>query len=237
MDRHPQDNLPATSSSYTPQYHWLSPLRDIQPGIFNLEPASNPEDNPMQGIDPELFTERATNTSARTGTSTHLGYQTHYHWLNPPRDIQPGIFNPEPAPNPEDNPISGVDPALFTERATYSSARAGPSTHLGYQHQDIQTKNQSFLWPTTSITSMNQSSNRTSLDTDTRWPAYQGQNLQNTKANMKTPSTTFSYTDAKHPLDPPTEGHGSTKQHKHYHNHMNQHAGDTPHNTTITKQS
>ena len=84
---------------------------------------------------------------------------------------------------------------------------------------------------------MNQSSNRTSLDTDTRWPAYQGQNSQNMKANMKTPSTTFSYPDAKHPLDPPTEGHGSTKQHKHYHNRMNQHACDTPHSKTIPKQS
>ena len=237
MDRHPQDNLPATSSSYTPQYHWLSPLRDIQPGIFNLEPASNPEDNPMQGIDPKLFAGRATNTSARTEISTNSGYQTHQHWPNPPRDSQSGIFNPDPTTNPGDNPISCVDPALFTERATHSSANAGPPTHSGYQHQDIQTKHQSFSWPTTSITSMNQSSNRTLLDTDTRWPAYQGQNSQNTKANMKTPSTTFSYPDTKHPLDPPTEGHGSTKQHKHYHNRMNQHACDTPHSRTMPKQS
>ena len=191
----------------------------------------------MHGIDPELFAERATNTSARTEISTNSDYQTHQHWPNPPRDSQSGIFNPDPATNPGDNPISCVDPALFTERATHSLANAGPPILSGYQHQDIQTKHQSFSWPTTSITSMNQSSNRTLLDTDTRWPAYQGQNSQNTKANMKTPSTTFSYTDAKHPLDPPTEGHGSTKQHKHYHNHMNQHAGDTPHNTTITKQS
>ena len=179
MDRHPQDNQPPTSSSYKSQYHWLSPLRDIQPGTFNLEPASNPEDNPIQGIDPELFTERATNTSARTDTSTNSGYQTHHHWSNPPRDIQSGIFNPDPATNPEDNPISGVDPALLTKRATHSSARAGPPTHLGFQHQDIQTNNQSYSWPTTLITSMNQSTNRTSLDTYTRWPAYQGQNSQN----------------------------------------------------------
>ena len=149
MDQDPQDNRSSTNNTYQPQYHWLSPLRDIQTGIFNPETGLNLEDNPISGIDPELFTKRATNTSARTGTSTHSGYQTHYHWLNPPRNIQPGIFNPEPAPNQEDNPISGVDPALFTKRATYSSARAGQSTHLGYQHQDIQTKNQSFSWPTT----------------------------------------------------------------------------------------
>ena len=163
MDRHPQDNLPATSSSYTPQYHWLSPLRDIQPGIFNLEPASNPEDNPMQGIDPELFAGRATNTSARTEISTNSDYQTHQHWPNPPWDSQSGIFNPDPTPNPGDNPISCVDPALFTERATHSSANAGPPTHSGYQHQDVQTNNQSFAWPTTSVTGINLPSNRTSL--------------------------------------------------------------------------
>ena len=163
MDQDPQDNHPPTSSSYKSQYHWLSPLRDIQPGTFNPEPASNPEDNPSPGIDPELITERATNTSARVGPSTHSSYQPQYHWLSPLRDIQPGIFNPEPASNPEDNPISGIDPELFTERATNSSARADPSTHSGYQHQDVQTNNQSFAWPTTSVTGINLPSNRTSL--------------------------------------------------------------------------
>ena len=237
MDQGPPNNQTPTNHNHRLQYQWLSPLRDIQPGIFSLETKSYPEDNPIHGIDPKLFAERATNTSAGTGTSTNSGYQTHYYWSNPPRDIQSAILNSDPASNPENNPIFGVDPALLTERATYSSARAGPSTHSCYQHQDIQTKNQSFSWPTTLITGMSQSSNRTSLDTDTRWPAYQGQNSQNTKANMKTPSTTFSYPDTKHPLDPPTEGHGSTKQHKHYHNRMNQHACDTPHSKTIPKQS
>ena len=226
MDQDPQDNQPPTS--YKLQYHWLSPLRDIQPGIFNLELASNPEDNPIHGIDPELFAERATNTSARTGTSTNLGYQTHYHRSNPPRDVQSGILNPDPATNPENNPIFGVDPATLTERATHSSASAGPLTHSGFQHQDIQTNNQSYSWPTTSITSMNQSSNRTSLDTDTHWPAYQGLNSQNTEADTKTPSTTFMRPDTKHPSDQPTEGHGSTEQQKHYHNRRNQHPHNTP---------
>ena len=82
-------------------------------------------DNPIPGIDPELFTERVTNTSARAGPSTHPGYQPRYAWVSPLRDIQPGIFNPETTSNPEDNPISGIDPELFTERATNSSARAG----------------------------------------------------------------------------------------------------------------
>ena len=196
MDQNPQDNHPPISSSYKSQYHWLSPLRDIQLDTFN------PEDNPIPGIDPRLITERATNTSARAGPSTHLGYQPWYNWLSPLRDIQPGIFNPELTSNSEDNPISGIDPELFTERATNSSARAGPSTHSCYQHQDIQINNQSFTWPTTSVTGKNQSSNTTSLDTDTRWPAYQGQNAQNMKANMKTPSTNFTYPDTKHRSDP-----------------------------------
>ena len=170
---------PSTHTGYQPCYHWLKPPRNIQPGICNQEPASNPEDNPISGVDPALSTERATNTSASAGPSTHSSYQPHYHWLNPPRDIQPGTFNPEPTSNSEDNPISGVDPALSTERAIYSSARAGPSTHSGYQHQGVQTQNQSFSWPTTSITGMNLTLTKTSLDTDTRWPAYQGQNTQN----------------------------------------------------------
>ena len=84
---------------------------------------------------------------------------------------------------------------------------------------------------------MNQSSNRTSLDTDTRWPAYQGQNSQNTEANIKTPSITFAYPDTKHPLDPPPEGHGSTEQQIHYHNRMNQQACNTPNIGTTPKQS
>ena len=128
---------PSTHSSYQP------------PGIFNQEPASNPEDNPIFGVDHALSTERTTNSSARAGPSTQSNYQPPYHWLNPLRDIQPGIFNPEPTSNPEDNLISGVDPALSTKRAIYSSARADPSTHSGYQHQDVQTQNQSFSCSTT----------------------------------------------------------------------------------------
>ena len=341
MDQDPQDNLPPTSSSYKSKYHWLSPLRDIQPGIFNLDPASNPEDNPISGIDPELFTERATNTSARAGPFTHTGYQPRYHWLNPPRDIQPGIFNqeltsnpedntnfgvdhalstkrttnssaragpsthssyqppgifnqepasnpednpifgvdhalsterttnssaragpstqsnyqppyhwlnplrdiqpgifnPEPTSNPEDNLISGIDPELSTERATYSSARASPSTHSGYQHQDIQTQNHPFSWPTTSITSTNSTVTKTSLDTDTRWPAYQGQNTQNSEANMKAPSTNSAYSVANYPLNLPSKGHNSTGLQIHRYNHINLRTNNTPNVGTTPEQS
>ena len=107
MDQNPQKNLPPVSNNYGSQYNWFSPLRDIQHDTFNPTPASHPEDNPIPSIDPELFTERVPNTSSRTDTSTYTGYQTQYHWPNPLRDIQPGIFNPEPTPNPEDNPIFG----------------------------------------------------------------------------------------------------------------------------------
>ena len=57
------------------------------------------------------------------GTSTNSGYQTHYHWSNPPGDVQPGILNPDSATNPENNPIFGVDPSLLTERATHFNIR------------------------------------------------------------------------------------------------------------------
>ena len=71
MDQDPQDNQSSTNNSYQPQYHWLSPLLDIQTGFFNPETGLNPEDNPISGIDPELFAARATNTSAMVGPSTH----------------------------------------------------------------------------------------------------------------------------------------------------------------------
>ena len=57
----------------------------------------------------------------------------------------------------------------------------------------------------------NQPSNRNSLDTDTRWPAYQGLN----KAKTRTSSTTSARPNIKHPSDQPTEGHGSRMQNKH----------------------
>ena len=188
MDQDPRNNQPPTNHNHRLQYHWLSPLRDIQPGIFSLEPASNPEENPIFGIDPELFAERATHTSARTGTSTNSGYQTQQYWSHPPRDDQSGILYPEPATNPENNPTFGVDPAPLTERATHPSTNTGPLTHSGFQLQDTQTTNQSGSWPTTSIANTNQPSNRNSLNTDTRWPAYQGLNLQNMEPNTRTSS-------------------------------------------------
>jgi hypothetical protein len=137
MDQDPQGNLPPTNNSYGSQYHWFSPLRDVQLDTFNPTPAPRPEDDPIPSKDPELFIERVTNTSSRADPSTYAGYQPQYHWSNPLQDIQHGIFNPEPTPNPEDNPIFGIDPELFTERATHSSDRAGPSTYASYQHQDI----------------------------------------------------------------------------------------------------
>ena len=91
MDQDPRNNQPPTNHNHRLQYQWLSPLRDIQPGIFSLETKSYPEDNPIHGIDPKLFAERATNTSARTETSTNSGYQTQQCWSNPAKDNQSSI--------------------------------------------------------------------------------------------------------------------------------------------------
>ena len=227
MDQNPQRNLPPTNNSYEPQYHWFSPLPDAQLDTFNPSPAPRPEDDPFPNMDPELFTGGIANTSSRTDLSTHTGYQPQHHWSNPLRDIQPGIFNPEPTPNPEDNPIFGIDPELFSERATHSSDKAGPSTYAGYQHQDIQIINQPSSWPTTSITGVNQSSNTTPLDNDTRWPTYRGQNTQNMEANMRTPSTNVAYPNTRDRLDPLQNEHGSTRQQTHCRSHVNQHTYDT----------
>ena len=84
-------------------------------------------------------------------------YKPHYHWLSPLRDIQPQIFNPEMVPNLEDNPISGIDTDLFTERATNTSEETGSSTHVGYLYQGIPTNNQIFTWPTMSASGGNHS--------------------------------------------------------------------------------
>ena len=43
MDHNPQDNQSSEDNNYQPQYHWLSP--------------PNPVDNPISGIDSELFAE------------------------------------------------------------------------------------------------------------------------------------------------------------------------------------
>ena len=144
MDQNPQKNLPPVSNNYGSQYNWFSPLRDIQHDTFNPTPASHPEGDPIPSIDPELLTERVPVTSSRANTSTYTDYTTQYHWPNPLLDIQPGILNPEPISNPEDNPIFGIDPELFTERATHSSVRTGQSTHADYQHQNNQVFNQTF---------------------------------------------------------------------------------------------
>ena len=215
MDQDPRNNQPPTNHNHRLQYHWLSPLRDIQPDIFSLEAASNPEDNPIFGIDPELFAERATHTSARTGTSTNSGYQTQQYWSHPPRDDQSGILYPEPATNPENNPTFGVDPAPLTERATHPSTNAGPNTHSGFQLQDTQTTNQSGSWPTMSIANTNQPSNRNSLNNDTRWPAYQGLNLQNMEPNTRTSSATSARPNTKHAFNQPTGGQGPRIQTQH----------------------
>ena len=133
MDQDPPNNQTPTNHNHKLQYQWLSPLRDIQPGIFNLDTTSYPEDNHIHGIDPELFAERATHTSARTETSTNSGYQTQQYWSNSAKDNQSSILYPEPATNPENSPTFGVDPAPLTERATHPSTNVGPLSHSGFQ--------------------------------------------------------------------------------------------------------
>ena len=225
MDRDPQKNLPPVSNNYGSQYNWFSPLRDIQHDTFNPTPASYPEDDPIPSMDPELSIERVPITSSRENTSTYTGYTTQYRWPNPLRDIQPGIFTSEPAPNPDDNPIFGIDPELFTERATHSSVSTGQSTHANHQHQNEQVVNRPFSWPTTSTAGNNQPCNITPLHTDTRWPAYQGQSAQNTEANRKTPSTNAAHPDTEYRLDPLHHGHGSNEQQTHRHSYADQHTG------------
>ena len=76
---------------------------------------------------------------------------------------------------------------------------------------------------------MNQSSNRTSLDTDTRWPAHQALNTRHREANTRTSSTTSARPNIKHPSDQPTEGHGSRMQNKH----ITHNIGKTPGHSNI----
>ena len=123
----------------------VKPLRDIQAGIFNLDTTSYPEDNHIHGIDPELFAQRATHTSARKEASTNSGYQTRQCWSNPAKDNQSSILYPEPATNPENGPTFGVDPAPLTERATHPSTNVGRTktktpVHVGQITKDSNCK-------------------------------------------------------------------------------------------------
>ena len=155
-------------------------------------------------------------------SSTNNTYQPQYHWLSPLRDIETGIFNPETGLNLEDNPISGIDPELFTKRATNTSAMAVPSTHTNYLYPDTQVTNHTFAWPTISATNVDLTSNRTSLQTDAHWPAYQGLNTRTTTANTKTPSTNFAYPTTTYSLDQLPKDHDSTGRQSRHHNHRNQ---------------
>ena len=74
MDQDPLSRKPPNNDNHQSQYNWLSPLRDIQPNLFNPNAGSYPEDNHILDIDPGLFTERATNISMATGRSTNLDY-------------------------------------------------------------------------------------------------------------------------------------------------------------------
>ena len=172
MDQNPPNNQTPTNHNHRLQDHWLSPMRDIQPGIFNMETTSYPEDNPILEIDPELFTERATHTSDRTETSTNAGYQAQQCWSNSTKDNQSSIRYSEPTTNPENSPTFGVDHIPSTERTTHPSTNVDPHSHSGFQLQDTQNIQQSGSWPTTSITNTNQPLDKTSLDTDTRRPTY-----------------------------------------------------------------
>ena len=72
MDQNLENNQPPKANNY--QYQWLSQLRDMQPGIFGPEAASNTEDNPMSKIDSTLFTEGTPQTSVDSKASKDTGY-------------------------------------------------------------------------------------------------------------------------------------------------------------------
>ena len=169
-------------------------------------------------------------------SSEDNNYQPQYHWLSPLRDIQPSIFNPEIVPNPEDNPISGIDSELFAERATNTSAETGSSTCAGYQHRDVQISNQSFTWPTMSTTGADLMSNRTSRQPDAHWPTYQGQNVRTTEENTKTPSTNSAYPNIALSLDPLQRDHGSTERQSCSHTCRNQHTSNESDTRTTQTQ-
>ena len=140
-------------------FFWNQNPRISRPScIFNLETTSYPEDNPIHGIDPELFAERATHTSARTETSTNAGYQAQQYWSSSTKGNQSSIRYSEPTTNPENSPTFGVDHTPPTERTTHPSTNVGPHSHSGFQLQDTQNTQQSGSWPTTSITNANQPS-------------------------------------------------------------------------------
>ena len=215
MDQDPPDNQTPTNHNLKWQYQWFSPLRDIQPSIFNLDTTPYPEDNNIHEIDPELFAEGATHTSARTETSTNSGYQTQQCWSHPTKDNQSSIPYTEPATSPENRPTIGIDPAPRTEESTRPSTNVGQLHHSGFQHQDTQTTIQPKPWPATSTTNSDQPSITNSLDVNTHRPSYQGLKLQNTESGTRTSETTSAHPNTKYHFNQPTVGQGPRIQTRH----------------------
>ena len=109
MDKNPQHFQPLKGNSQqnsawqTPVHQttssnhisWLSPLRDIQLDYPSTSRSTqNQHDNPIDRIDNNLFSERATNTSDNVESSTSTGYQNYMPTINhtwpplPPQDGQ-----------------------------------------------------------------------------------------------------------------------------------------------------
>ena len=210
MDQDPPNNQTPTNQDLKRQYQWFSPLRDIQPSIFNLDTTPYPEDNNIHEIDPELFAEGATHTSARTEISTNSGYRAQQCWSNPTKDNQPSIHDTEPAASLGNRPTIGIDPTPLTEEANCPSTSMGQPRHPGFHHQDAQTTTQPRTRPTTSTTNSKQPSITNSSNDNNRWPDYQGFKLHNTESN-----TASAYPNTKHRFNQPTIGQGPRMQTRH----------------------
>ena len=210
MDQDPPNNQTPTNQDLKWQYQWFSPLRDIQPRIFNLDTTPYPEDNNIHEIDPELFAEGASHASARTEISTNSGYQTQQRWSNPAKDNQPSIPYTEPATSPGKRPTIGIDPTPRTEEANCPSTGMGQPRHPGFHHQDAQTTTHPRTRPATSTANSKQPSITNSSNDNNHWPGYQGLRSQNAESN-----TTSTYPSAKHRFNQPTIGQGHRVQPRH----------------------
>ena len=133
MDLNPQDDQP--TENHPQNTAWSNLLRSIQLPVFYNVITSNLDDNPLSGIDANLFTERTSNTSENATLAANTGHQcqTNQTQLHPLRDIQPKTINQQTATNPNNNPTSGSEPS--TERATYISVSTNSSTNEGQRYR------------------------------------------------------------------------------------------------------
>ena len=207
MDQDPSNNRTPTNQDRNWQYQWFSPLRDIQPSIFNPTTTTYPEDNNIHEIDPELFAEGATHTSVEPEKSNNSGYYTQQYWSNPVKDNQSSIPYSNPATSPENCPTTGIDPATCTEEPAGPSTNMDQPRHQGLQRQDTQTTTQAKPWPTTATTNPKQLPTNGSSHTNSYRPIYQRLKTQNAESN-----TTPSRTEPKPYFNQPTTGQGSGSQ-------------------------